>query len=131
MATVRLKNNSGRRVTDGELVRLFPGTTDSFIVAKLSEFGIIGTVSGTILTGQVGTINLINTVEYDNIIDTPDLSLKQDLLVSGVNIKTINTESLLGSGNITITGGGGDSNIDGGSASSVYLPSQLIDGGNV
>lgn len=32
---------------------------------------------------------------------------KQDTLVSGVNIKTINNESLLGSGNIVIQGGGG------------------------
>lgn len=31
---------------------------------------------------------------------------KQDALVSGTNIKTINNESLLGSGNITIQGGG-------------------------
>jgi len=30
---------------------------------------------------------------------------KQDLLISGVNIKTINNESLLGSGNIDISGG--------------------------
>ena len=33
---------------------------------------------------------------------------KQDTLVSGTNIKTINNESLLGSGNITIEGGGSD-----------------------
>ena len=32
---------------------------------------------------------------------------KQDTLVSGTNIKTINNESILGSGNITIQGGGG------------------------
>ena len=31
---------------------------------------------------------------------------KQDLLVSGTNIKTINNESILGSGNISISGGG-------------------------
>jgi hypothetical protein len=34
------------------------------------------------------------------------LSGKQDTLVSGTNIKTINNESLLGSGNIVIQGGG-------------------------
>ena len=34
-------------------------------------------------------------------------STKQDSLVSGTNIKTINNQSLLGSGNITIQGGGG------------------------
>ena len=36
-----------------------------------------------------------------------DLSSKQDTLVSGTNIKTVNNQSLLGSGNITIQGGGG------------------------
>lgn len=36
-----------------------------------------------------------------------DISGKQDTLVSGTNIKTINNTSILGSGNITIEGGGG------------------------
>lgn len=36
-----------------------------------------------------------------------DLSNYQPLLVSGTNIKTINNQSLLGSGNISISGGGG------------------------
>lgn len=35
------------------------------------------------------------------------ISSKQDALVSGTNIKTINNTSLLGSGNISISGGGG------------------------
>lgn len=38
---------------------------------------------------------------------TQAVSGKQDTLVSGTNIKTINNESLLGSGNIDIQGGGG------------------------
>ena len=37
---------------------------------------------------------------------------KQDNLVSGENIKTINNQSLLGSGNITIQGGGGGSVVE-------------------
>ena len=36
---------------------------------------------------------------------------KQDTLISGENIKTINHQSLLGSGNITIEGGGGGGSI--------------------
>ena len=40
--------------------------------------------------------NALNDLESD----------KQDTLVSGTNIKTINNESILGSGNITISGGG-------------------------
>lgn len=35
------------------------------------------------------------------------LNAKQDTLVSGTNIKTINGASVLGSGNLTVTGGGG------------------------
>ena len=42
-----------------------------------------------------------------------DISGKQDTLVSGTNIKTINNQTLLGNGNITIEGGSGsgDTNI--------------------
>lgn len=36
---------------------------------------------------------------------------KQDTLISGTNIKTINNESILGSGNIVISGGSGSANI--------------------
>lgn len=35
------------------------------------------------------------------------LSSKQDTLISGVNLKTINNQSLLGEENINIEGGGG------------------------
>lgn len=34
------------------------------------------------------------------------ISAKQDMLISGSNIKTINGESILGGGDITISGGG-------------------------
>ena len=51
------------------------------------------------------------SAQTDTAIDNA-VSGKQDTLVSGVNIKTINNESLLGSGNIVIQGGsGGGSNI--------------------
>ena len=40
--------------------------------------------------------------------EIPDISVKQDTLVSGTNIKTINGNSLLGSGDITIEGGSGN-----------------------
>ena len=40
-----------------------------------------------------------------------DLTGKQDALVSGTNIKTINNNSILGSGNLVIGGGGGISDV--------------------
>lgn len=52
-------------------------------------------------------VNVIDEITVDNVALTPtdksvniDLSGKQDLLVSGTNIKSINNTSLLGSGNI-------------------------------
>ena len=48
---------------------------------------------------------------YSDLSGTPDLSLKQDTLVSGTNIKTINNESILGSGNINISGGGSSTDV--------------------
>ena len=50
---------------------------------------------------------------------------KQDKLVSGTNIKTINNQSLLGSGNITISGGSG------GSATDVQINGTSITSGGV
>lgn len=60
-----------------------------------------------------------------------DISGKQDILVSGVNIKTVNGKSLLGSGNIQISGG-----TSGGGGSEVIIISQseydtLLSQGNI
>lgn len=52
--------------------------------------------------------NYYTKSETDNAI-TAATSTKQDTLVSGTNIKTINGETLLGEGNIEIQGGGGSS----------------------
>ena len=44
--------------------------------------------------------------------DITDWNAKQEALVSGTNIKTINNQSILGSGNLTIGGSGGTSDYD-------------------
>ena len=66
-----------------------------------------GTVTGVKINGT--TKNPSNgIVDLGNVITShQDISGKQDKLVSGTNIKTINGQSILGSGNITISGGGG------------------------
>jgi hypothetical protein len=51
------------------------------------------------------TSDLTNDSDF---VDATDLATKQDTLVSGTNIKTINNQSILGEGNIEIQGGGGD-----------------------
>jgi len=78
------------------------------------------TVGGNSLIGS-GDIPLPTTKDYsgdikdlsDGMDDLKDaLDKKQDKLVSGTSLKTINGESLLGSGNITITSGSGVSGSD-------------------
>ena len=67
-----------------------------------------GTITGIKMNGaSKGTSGV---VDLGNVITAhQDISGKQDKLVSGSNIKTINGQSILGSGNITIEGGGGSS----------------------
>lgn len=54
---------------------------------------------------------------------------KQDTLVPGVTLKTINGTSLLGAGDLSVSGQASSRNVDGGGASTVFLPSQSINGG--
>lgn len=62
-------------------------------------------------TAFVSKGTLDNVLEAkDYLTEHQDISGKQDKLVSGENIKTINGNSLLGEGNIVIEGGSGNSN---------------------
>jgi hypothetical protein len=69
-----------------------------------------GTVTGVKLNGST-KLPSDGVVDLGTVITShQDISGKQDNLVSGTNIKTINGESILGSGDITIEGGSADSN---------------------
>lgn len=56
------------------------------------------------------TANFVTSGDVETQITAATSGL-QETLVSGTNIKTINNESLLGSGNITIQGGSGSTNV--------------------
>ena len=71
------------------------------------------TETNTLLGGKADTATTYTKTEVDTA-----LGGKQATLVSGTNIKTINNQSLLGSGNIDIQGGGGKA-ISGGTNISV------------
>ena len=72
-----------------------------------------------ITDAQAGDLtNYYTKTEVDNAI-TAATATKQDTLVSGTNIKTINNTSLLGSGNIDIQGGGGGKAVSGGTNISI------------
>ena len=75
-------------------------------------------VEGTWFIYKFGEHGWEQSETYDISIDLSeyaklsDLQLLQTLLVSGVNIKTINGQSILGEGNIEIQGSGGGEQID-------------------
>ena len=75
------------------------GNTDQYMVDGAAGWSIEGAT-----TSQAGLMSASDKTKLDGI----DLSTKQDTLVSGTNIKTINGTSLLGSGDITIEGGSGN-----------------------
>ena len=84
-------------------------TSNTFFVITDAQAGDLTnyytkTETNTLLGGKADTATTYTKTETDNAI-TAATSTKQDTLVSGTNIKTINNESILGSGNIDIQGG--------------------------
>lgn len=80
---------------------------------------------------DVSILNVNNT-DYnirDDVART-DISFKQDTLVSGTNIKTINGTSLLGSGNIEISGGSDEKVQQTNTTSNVQYPVILANSAN-
>lgn len=63
-------------------------------------------VGDTVVIGFLNN-SIYDVVCYGAVGRTVHDDTKQDTLISGTNIKTINHQSLLGSGNINIEGGGG------------------------
>ncbi len=68
-----------------------------------SNTGTVTSVAVKMNNSTKGTVTTSGTIDLGTVIT--DISDKQDTLVSGTNIKTINNNSLLGSGNISISGG--------------------------
>ena len=86
----------------GKQDKLVSGTN----IKTINGTSILG--SGNIaITGEGGSIDTSSFATKTEV--NTNLSQKQDKLVSGTNIKTINGQSLLGNGNIEITGGSTES----------------------
>ena len=84
----------------------YTAATDTVLGGKASQSDL-DSLSGTVTAHTAdSTIHVTSS-------DKTTWSGKQDALVSGTNIKTINNESLLGSGNITISGGGNNVEVSG------------------
>lgn len=111
LASIANKANSADVYTKSEanakyaLKSDIPAPTDlSNYYTKQETLGVIDTISGL--------DNYYDKDETDAKLETIKAT-KQDVLQSNVNIKTINGQSILGSGNITIQGGTGTGGGDG------------------
>ena len=103
--------------TTGKLLKDSGVSSSSFAVAGHTHTGTYEPADITILK-QADIGSLVQAYDSDlTLWAAISPSAKQDALVSGTNIKTINGTSLLGSGNIVISGGGG------GSATATYVRS--------
>ena len=86
-------------------------TTKKINVSQVKALAPVQSVASktgavTLVKGDVGLSNVDNTADADKPVSTATqtaLNAKQDTLVSGTNIKTVNSNSLLGSGNIEIS----------------------------
>ena len=85
----------------------FTGTNNGFSIRQTGDSDTLG---GLTFGEGFTVVNSRNTpyvsIDTETIATKEQLNGKQDALVSGTNIKTVNGNSLLGSGDITIEGGG-------------------------
>jgi len=116
-----------RNAVNAKQDKLISGTTIKMIDGESILSGGDINISENI-SASISAHNNAETGIHQSIIDS--IANKQDTLVSGNNIKTINGESLLGSGDIEITGGdsGGVSGINYSSVQEVMTNDHWIDG---
>lgn len=93
ISKIKPKNNGDFPMVDATDVEMADGTRLEDAAAELAS--TLTTIGSTVTSLSAG------------------MSHKQSTLVSGQNIKTINGESVLGSGNIEIKGGGGVTSVNG------------------
>lgn len=72
MPQIKLRNNSKGNVRKGTLVKVDPSNPKAFLIANYGDNNIIGTVAVACSSGMVTTINTINTVSYDEILNVPE-----------------------------------------------------------
>ena len=98
-----------KKAVDAEAAERDAGDAKTLLDAKAyTDSSTSGLVSdSTTIKSNITTLQSdVASLKTDNIQNKTNISNKQDILVSGTNIKTINGNSILGTGDITISGGG-------------------------
>ena len=98
-----------KKAVDAEAVERAAGDAKTLSDARAyTDSSTSGLVSdNTTIKSNITTLQSdVASLKTDNTQNKTDIATKQDKLVSGMNIKTINGNSILGTGDITISGGG-------------------------
>ena len=67
---VRLQNKIGRTSLVGQIVKLAPNSTRAYVLADISDPDAIGTCADSVPNNYWGLVNLLNTVNYNDVIAT-------------------------------------------------------------
>ena len=105
-ATTSALNGKQDKLTSGTNIKTINGQS----LLGSGNITIDGGSGGVSQEAFDSLVNTVDNIDADVAQLTKDVQEKQDKLVSGTNIKTINGQSLLGGGDITIEGGGGGAN---------------------
>ena len=104
--------SDAKKAVDTEAVERAAGDAKTLSDARAyTDSSTSGLVSdSTTIKSNITTLQSdVASLKTDNTQNKTGIATKQDKLISGTNIKTINGESILGSGNITINGSSGGS----------------------
>lgn len=116
LATDFVEQDVGKLALDKDTNQawILASTAPTWVPMGSGGAGSVKSVAGktgdvTLVKDDVGLGNVDNTSDANKPVSTAQqaaLDSKQDTLISGTNIKTINGHSILGSGNIVVTGSG-------------------------
>lgn len=111
-----VEQDVGKLALDKDTKRgwILASTAPTWVPMGSGGEGSVKSVAGktgdvTLVKGDVGLGNVDNTSDANKPVSTAQqaaLDSKQDKLISGTNIKTINGQSILGGGNMVVTGSG-------------------------
>ena len=108
MSYIKQNFQDGNVLSASQLNHMETGIEDAHSAAQTASNNAVTANN----TAQAASISASNAaMQAQTALNTADN--KQDKLVSGVNIKTINGQDLLGEGDITVEGGGGSADLTG------------------
>ena len=89
MSQVSLQNRDSKVLKSGDYVKFAPNTRTACVFALIGDSNIIGACAEQIYPGKWGTVNLLNTVAWADVIGSPSVSgLGEEFETVSKNLKS-------------------------------------------